>query len=374
MAGAPPQSGQPDNSNAVLWITAATFVACGVIWFTFKRKIISAYFTLKLWEINFLGLFTHNLDDVRSWISTANPSSFTFEDVVKVGDAVGDYLRIPFVILIFILAFVVFLGNTARVFKRAYNMRDLVQAEQKNWPQITPVSQLDLIKTDIDKGPWAMAMTPMQFCKRYHLLEEHRRQAQEGMTRKEWNRIDVTLRRGAANKIFALQLGPVWPGVAKLPPHTRALFACFAARYNSDTKAAADLFAQMSRTSLTKMDFTGVDELLKKHANTKGVRKIVDSHAYLLTVMASMLEFAREDGVQAAADFLWLKPIDRRLWYMLNTVGRQTPFTEVAGPFAHWVAEKELGKRILAPMVEEATNALELALKEIVYIPDEKPE
>ncbi len=35
-----------------------------------------------------------------------------------------------------------------------------------NWPQITPVLDLDLIKTDIDKGPWAMAMTPMQFCKR----------------------------------------------------------------------------------------------------------------------------------------------------------------------------------------------------------------
>ncbi len=53
------------------------------------------------------------------------------------------------------------------------------------------------------------------------------------------------------------------------------------------------------------------------------------------------------DGVQASADFLWLKPIDRRLWYMLNTVGRQTPFAEVAGPYAHWLAEREMGKRIL---------------------------
>ena len=56
---------------------------------------------------------------------------------------------------------------------------------------------------------------------------------------------------------------------------------------------------------------------------------------------------------------------------MLNTVGRQTPFVEVAGPFAHWVAEKEMGKRLLVPMVEEATNALELALKDIIYKQDE---
>jgi intracellular multiplication protein IcmP len=56
---------------------------------------------------------------------------------------------------------------------------------------------------------------------------------------------------------------------------------------------------------------------------------------------------------------------------MLNTVGRQTPFVEVAGPFAHWVAEKQIGRRLLVPMVEEATNALELSLKEIIYHPDE---
>lgn len=84
-----------------------------------------------------------------------------------------------------------------------------------------------------------------------------------------------------------------------------------------------------------------------------------------------MLHGARADGVQASSDFLWLKPIDRRMWYVLNTVGRQTPFVEAAGVFAHWRAEKEMGKRIVVPMVEEATNALELALKEIVYKPDE---
>ena len=87
--------------------------------------------------------------------------------------------------------------------------------------------------------------------------------------------------------------------------------------------------------------------------------------------MASMLEEARQDGVQASADFLWLKPLDRRLWYTLNTVGRQTPFIEVAGIFAHWIAEKEAQRRLRVPMVEEATNAVELALKDVVYRPDE---
>jgi intracellular multiplication protein IcmP len=371
---APQQSGQPDNSMGVLWIIAGLFVGGGVIWYAFKVQIINFYFKIKLFEISIISYFTNNLEDVKTTILTTSPGKFTFDDVVKVGQVVGEYLRIPFVLIIFVLAFVVYFTNSTRVFKRTYSMRDLVNLEKENWPQITPVAGLDLVKENIDKGPWAMAMTPMQFCKKHNLLEEHKRQMQEGMTRKEWDRIDVTLKRGLSNKVFALQLGPLWQGTKRLPPYIRALFAVFAARYNGDSKVAHELLAQMAATSVTQMNFAGADELCKKHEGTKNVQKLLQSHAYVLTVMATMLESAREDGVQASADFLWLKPLDRRLWYMLNTVGRQTPFVEVAGPFAHWLAEKEIGKRLLTPMVEEATNALEIALKEIVYRPDEPDE
>ena len=75
------------------------------------------------------------------------------------------------------------------------------------------------------------------------------------MTRKEWNKIDVNLKRGQANKVFIMQLGPLWQGIDKLPPHTRALFAIFAARYNSDTKAAAELLRQLSASSDDQIRF-----------------------------------------------------------------------------------------------------------------------
>src|SRR5205085_1162620 len=126
-----------------------------------------------------------------------------------------------------------------------------------------------------------------------------RRPQKEGMSRKEWNKIEVMLKRGESNKIFAIQLGPLWPGINRVPPHIKALFAIFAARLNGDSKAALDLFAQINKSSATKLNFTGAEELCKKHYDTKLVQKIVDSHAYLLTLMAEMLEAARSDGVQA---------------------------------------------------------------------------
>jgi len=381
MPAAAPQGGNSDNSSALLWMTTAFLATLGGIWYGFHNQIVSYYFIVKIYEIDLITFITTHLHmtpdpslyDLRAAMISARdaPANVKFMDVLYAGDAVGRHIRIPLAVLLAICAVIVYTGNTTRVFKRAYSMKDLANAEVTNWPMIKPVLGLDLIKTDIDTGPWAMAMTPVQFCKRFRLLEEVRPQREPGMNRKDWDRVDVVLKRGDANKLFALQLGPLWRGTANLPPYMRALFAIFAARMNADTPPATKLLAQLSRSSSGQLNFDGVDELLKKHENSKLVQKVVQSHAYVTTVMASMLQGAREDGVQASADFLWLKPMDRRLWYTLNTVGRQTPFIEVAGVFAHWVAEKEAGRKLLVPMVEEATNAVELALKDVVYRPDE---
>ena len=377
-AAASQGGGQSDNSAGILWGIAAVFAGLGAVWYGLKDQIVWVYLTLKLYEVTFLNYLTLKLNFYPGYFTSiqtsiqnalANPNQVAFNDLITLGDMVGDWLRYPFIAILLVLAVVVYISNTARSFRQIYALREFAKLEQQNWPQITPVVNLDLIKTDIDTGPWAMAMTPIQFCKRYRLLEEVR--PIRGTSRRDSGRVEVMLKRGAANQLFSMQLGPLWVGVDKLPMHTRALFAAFAARINSDTKSAADLLNQLNRTSTTKLDYTGVDDLIKKHYNTKIVQWVVQSHAYVSTIMASMLEEARQDGVQASADFLWLKPLDRRLWYTLNTVGRQTPFIEVAGIFAHWIAEKEAQRRLRVPMVEEATNAVELALKDVVYRPDE---
>jgi intracellular multiplication protein IcmP len=370
MAAAPQQPGGSDSSSSLLWTMAGLFLMLYGIWIATKKYLIYYFLRLKLLEIGLISHFTHNLDQVAYDVSGMDVGNTDVPTLLAVGSEVGHYIRIPCMLLIFGLAFSVYYFNKVRLYKRIYDMRSLRVLEQTNWPQISPVAKLDLIKENIDKGPWAMAMTPVQFCKRHGLLTEFRRAPQEGVARKDTNKIEVSLKRGACNKHFIMQIGPLWAGTSRLPIHTKALFAIFAGRANSDPDAVA-LLRRLSESATTKLDFKGVDALLKKHEGTKMVQHVITSHAYVLTVMASMLTLARTDGVQASADFLWLKPLDRRLWYTLNTVGRQTPFTEVAGIFAHWVAEKEMGKKILIPMVEEATNALEQALREIIYKPDE---
>src|SRR3990167_7958751 len=207
---APQQQGQGgDNSSGILWGVAALFAAIGGIWYVFKKQIVSAYLLVKLYETYLLNAVTGNRYlPIQEMIQAAllKPTQLTYRDLIVFGNAVGESLRYPFVLLLFILAVVVYTSNSVRVFKRTYSMKDFARLEKVNWPQITPVVELDLLKTDIDKGPCAMALQPMQYCKRYKLLEEVRPARREGMSRKEWDKIEVILKRGEANRIFALQL------------------------------------------------------------------------------------------------------------------------------------------------------------------------
>jgi intracellular multiplication protein IcmP len=237
-------------------------------------------------------------------------------------------------------------------------------AEQSNWPQITPIISQNLVKEDINKGPWAMAMTPTQFCRAQKLFKE--KVGDDGKPA-----VDVI--RADAHQVFMLQLGSLWMGPNALPIHTKALFAIFAACANQDRDSAFKLLKQIDISSGEgKLNFEGVQELLVKHYNSKLVGRVLQKHAYVFTVMAAMLELARTDGVFASSEFLWLKPLDRRLWYILNTVGRQTAVTEIAGIFSHFVAEKKWGGALRTPMVEEAVKGLELAISEVIYEPEEE--
>src|SRR5205807_151959 len=133
---------------------------------------------------------------------------------------------------------------------------------------------------------------------------------------------------------FSVQLGRVWHGFEEMAPHRRAIIAIFSARGSRDTKAALAMVNQLADSGAEgKLNCAGADDLWKKHAKNKRVQEICEYHAYEFTVFISMLQFAREDGVVASSDFLWVKPVDRRLWYVINNVGRQTPCVEVGGIF-----------------------------------------
>ena len=371
----PQQQNQSDNSLGFLWIIIGLFIAAIIIWSVWKAVIISIIFKFKLLEINIISLFTDELLSLKQTLLTTPADNFTFDHVKAVCAVIGEYIRLPFAITVAIFAVMVYFGSPVLHLRKIFDMKRLRDAELEDWPQILPASQLDLVTEDINKGPWAMSQTPIQFAEKNKLISLEAIPFQEELLERA-QRYKTLLDKGAANRIFALQLGPKWKGVEALKPHMRALFAVFSALANRDRRTALNcLRAIASSGRKGKLNFSGTDELLKKYKDTPLVKHVVAHHAYIYTVMPSMLDLARTDGVMATAEFLWLKTVDRRLWYILNTVGRYTVVPEVAGIYAHWLAEKLLRKPLVVPMVEEASHALELALNERVYHPSvEEPQ
>src|SRR3990167_82810 len=373
------QQEQVDSNLRILYAAVVLVIIILLSWFFGKEYIVRTVFFLRRMEIDllfaalmpishllhFLHLPSFSLSSLYQWQSyltspALSPSDVSLATVGTVSQTVGRYLSFPFAIILIGMSAFMYYKHKGLRFVKVYNMKSLRAAEVSNWPQITPIVKLNLVKQDINKGPWAMSQTPLEFGEKHNLV----------YPKKEKGVMGWSLDHGAAAREFTMQLGQRWIDPEKLPIHVQALFVVFVACANKQRNVADDLLKQIARSARTtgQLDFTGVSELVKKYKKSSVVKWASSRHSYVLTIMATLITAARTIGVVATADFLWLKPVDRRLWYMLNSVGRQTVVTEVAGPFAHWLAEKRVGRSLAAPMVKEAVIAMEVAITETLYV------
>lgn len=374
--------GGGDNSLDFLWLIVMVIAFIVGAWYFGRVYIVSAIYFVRKFEVMLINFFlefygklaikfglpfpdTTDLVVAIGAIHDGPSKTMGFGVVADVSTTVGLYLTIPVAIILVVLAFLVFRSNIGAKFKRIHSMDSLRQSEIKLWHMLEPVNKLKLVDENIDKGPWAMSVSPKMFAEKNDLLIKDFSQAKPV----------ITVRKGSATRVFSLQLKQYFSKIDTLPDHAQAVFAVCAARANRDRKISDSLIEQFSRSAAAgSIDYTGVKEAIAKYINTKEVQYVVQRHGYILTLMASMLELGRADGVLATAEFLWLKPIDRDLWYMLNSVGRQTPFSEVAGAYSHWLVEKKLQRPLKIPMVEQAVISLEDAISEILFDPKDEVE
>jgi len=104
-------------------------------------------------------------------------------------------------------------------------------------------------------------------------------------------------------------------------------------------------------------------------AQNAAALRIAERHAYVTTALMALLTAARiKAGVMAPAQFVWLKLVDRNLWYALHSLGYEiegtgryihpNPRIEALGARCHWAAERAAGRPILKPHLEEAIATL----------------
>lgn len=350
------QGGQGSQDNTLTWL----FVGAGLFLITtifFGDAIATFFLNIKLWELTIVRAIVpmeiNEYEMLYKMILERAPEDWKAGEILKAGGRISLPFAIIFSAILGYYTYKHWKKNPVEKFKRVHSMDSLIESEKVIWPYIAPVIGLNLIKEDLNNGPWAMSSRPYDYVVKYNLLDKEK---------------DLTsLNKMKTEKLFASQLSKMWESPHKLPKPTRALFAIFAAHGCKDKDLARDTLYAIATSAEggKKPDFTPAEPLFKKYAEDPRVLEIINKHAYVNTVMPAMLEFARSTGVLPTSYFIWLKPINRTLYYTLNCVGRQTTFVEVAGIFSHWKAEKVARHPIEKPYIEPAVDGLEKALLEI---------
>lgn len=376
MKGGGQQGQSGSGSMDILWITAFFVLIFAYLWYVHYDAIVKVIYYVKISElwlvykcmelVSSSGLMNMSeemgkMDQIYNDVVSITSAKYSLKELGRISNSVNNYYKYPFAAIGSIYILFILVVSKSSGFKSVFNMSKLREQEKSVWPYISSVPN-NLIKKDLDDGDWAMSKQPLQIVLDNDLV------TQEPV----YGMVKLTVLDKKAYSYFSSQLGGYWTGrMDCLPNYAKALFAIFAAKGNGDDSGARNLIDQIAKSSGSgSLDFTGSLMLLKKHISSKGVGRAVSPHAYLLTAMASMLEFARTGGVLAMAEIIWLKKTDRKMWYMLQSVGRQTPFIEAAAPFAHWIVEKRLRRPLKVPMVKEAVAGLVAAVKDIKYNPD----
>ena len=346
--------------NYILYLCVIVIAYFGVAYF-FGSSLARGWWFWQGVKADVIHLFlsTNELNQIVEMTNQKrNWNKVSILDSLILANYVNGYWRWITVPFIAYWAYLIAKANPLKKITHRHSMKTLLESEVSVWKHIQPIVSLDIMNAQTDKGGWAVSKKPLEFAKDFNLLKE-----------------GTELDKEKAHKVFSSQLNQVWAGTEKMPMLTKAFFAIFAAAGNwdetnqkyksakNDARKALDALAQSFYKNPKRLDYSWVDGLLKTHQDHPNVKAITQKHAYTHTVMMSMLEYARRNGVLPSSEFFWLRPVDRKLWYVLNNVGRNVAWTEVAGIYGHWLAEKVNEGPIMRPYVQKAIEAMAESLK-----------
>ncbi len=115
-----------------------------------------------------MGLHTA-MDFIQNAKNSAE-EGISLKEVYSVCLILGEYLRFPIILIFCVLALYLYFYSPILHYKKTYDMFSLRRQEISDWPQITPIAKLDLAKEDVNKGPWAMSLQPLEFAKKFNIL------------------------------------------------------------------------------------------------------------------------------------------------------------------------------------------------------------
>lgn len=382
------QKNEPDAVWTLLLIVAISALGAVIFWHVFRVQLLEGLRYLRLGELWVISLFSHQADVCIKWLMHAPtklppkntpemigwtydcftpafivnlPAELRNDYFTLTGTSMGVIERIisryfewPFALCFAATGVYVFFFSPRSKFRTHHNLETFIRAQAKVWPVISPIVDFNPVKSSTripgdvipDKLPlFAEALSPEEW------ISYHRITVTNGVVDRE-----------ASRRALVLQLGPRWTGIDKQPVYIQALYAAFALkgaqkREESDAflGTVAPCWSAKTGFHLTPDVAAEVRKLLGDESLTSKINEVAGKHAYRTTALLGALKWARANGgVLAPAQFLWLRGVDRPLWYALNNLGRRSFHSEGMGALAHFMAEEAAKKPLPIPRVDTA--------------------
>lgn len=361
-------SGRSDTGSSIILLLIALIAAMWAV-SRYRPMVSWIWVHINLFEVSIISLFDDSAVVVKQWIESQPKTAWSYEQMDRLADYTGAYIRWPFALLLGLGGIYALRTSPRFRFRRRLTMEQVLAESAITFPAMRPIAnrKKSLLDEPLTTGPWRMAQHPIEFVIERGLLV-YAADMSKRVTSRIYDINDVIPDRTRIKEEFIAQLGGRFePDLSDLHQYERALFAVFAARGLGDKSAADKLLAQMA-TSFREpdpkkkrpgiIDCRGGDALLSKYLDKPEVQAVIERHAFRNTLLTGMLAFARRKGVMTSADFIWLRPTNRHLWMGLNNLGGQTAPVEAAGLFAHYQGETLARSRIYNPDIDRAVDAL----------------
>ena len=327
-----------------------------IMWFVFHDPLAKLLLRIGLWLMYPLkltlgwyepGLFSGMEGEIQRSMTGGTLKLVDISVLVGLSSWMGTYYRWPLLVLMGWFAWKTWRHPIIHL-HTAHTFESLIRYQSLTWKEIVPVANLDLCE---DTSPaWRPARRCVDLAKENGLIHARLLKLEEAWI------------------FLGKQLGERFT-MAGMKPHEQALFAVFAARIARDKKESAALLNNLNescrKTGLP--DCAVAKDMFEKYRVDKRVLAKIKGFGYTRTVLFQMLvEARRYDGKLPTSNFIWLKPVDRTLWYALDRAPvdverfQVAVFAEGMAVASQWQAEAlaiKHGLRMGVTQIDSETRA-----------------
>lgn len=339
----------------IFFVVALVFT---VFWFAMSVQISSGIRWVRVGELYLASLFTDKVKDDIILLKSFNPEQIRFKDLLMMTAMVEGIYKNAIGALLLLMSVIALRLKRKHPFSRNLDLEGLAKEQAAAFPVTAPMVKFNPLKDNARAigSPVPEKLPPFA----------------EALAPEEWvayNDIPVTdnvIDRDASRLAFAKQLGGRWKGVSALPNYSKALFVAFSMKANGLRTESDEFLGELAKCwqpgkglVLTASLQREIKSKITDPKFGRVTEKLAALHSFVTPALLRCLQIAREQGgVLAPAQFIWLRAVDRPLWYALNNLGRGATHIEGSGAIAHYRAEKNAAKPIPNPQMDPAVEGL----------------